>query len=38
MHSNFYEAGLPAEEVIDSVASIGNTVSKLLGLLPEEAG
>jgi hypothetical protein len=38
MHSNFYEAGLPAEEVIDSIGSIGAAVSKLLDLLPQEAG
>jgi hypothetical protein len=37
LHSNFYEAGLPAEEVIDSVETIGATVGKLLSLLPEEA-
>jgi Archaeal PaREP1/PaREP8 family len=37
LHSNFYEAGLPAEEVIDSVETVGATVGKLLSLLPEEA-
>lgn len=37
LHSNFYEAGLPAEEVIDSIRPIGAAVSKLLDLLPQEA-
>jgi hypothetical protein len=37
LHSNFYKAGLPAEEVIDSIGPIGTAVGKLLDLLPREA-
>lgn len=37
LHGNFYEAGLPAEEVIDSIETIGSAIAKLLSLLPEEA-
>ena len=36
-HMNFYEAGLPPEEVIDSMETFRATVGKLLNLLPEEA-
>ena len=36
LHSNFYEAGLPPEEVIDSIDTIRVTIAKLLGFLPEE--
>jgi len=34
---NFYEAGLPAKEVIGSIGPIGSAVNNLLDLLPEEA-
>jgi hypothetical protein len=36
LHSNFYESGLPPEEVIDSLSTLRVTIGKLLSLLPEE--